>query len=818
MRSDRVLNSVLAWVSGLATIVAVIWVCSEAWHTLLHSGDVLAARGWATHLHVPNEASIFVARCLADAACNPLLFRVFGRTLPQWQLYLPLAPFTVWVVIRVIVRLGVKFQDPGQGRWATPHDLAAYLKDGKKQARRIGYMGMVGKQVLRLPENSRCAHTLIIGGTGAGKTTRYLNPNLLLDAQGGSSAVVFDLKYPDPRSGFLGTINYFRAWNRTVFAFTPFDPDSARLPLLDGVRTFQDAFDIAEIFRPSGQEEKNAFYRNNERQLLAGLILGVSLDGNASMRRVYELLSEGAEALKGYINQRPEVKQMLAALLGLKTDMLAGICTGLAGDLQLFMHPSLNRATSAGPGTRLDLRQLCKEPSFLYIGVPQEELQGGKGQVLLRLFKRLLDQAILEVAGENGGQLPVHLSVYLDEFPSFGALPNIAENLATMRSRRVAYHIALQNRAQGEAVYGRDEFRAMVNNNFAQMVIFPRSLRLEDAQFFSESFGEITVREESHSVNKEPGLSGIMGHSRQSRSYKEVARRLLTAEAMRTFEDGYAVVELIGTPPAIVRMPRLDEKDSPLRRVFMGIQSRYATPQLRQPGAKVSAGSVPSESGREFRVLNPGAGIVGAEIVSAGIVGNPLPVTGERGGGQTDGPAAPKPNPLAEEFREWLTELMQTGLPLDLEYDESGKPSLVNLKTADLPGLPTQLPAWTEKGWVQEWNETLTVTRVGLSRAERLLKALTEHHARLPALRWAADHAEGLEGHPRRAAGSPLLGRWADGAVWLPVEEAMQLVEADAVVWQDVQVGGRSLPLVEVRWAAASMPVTARSKGVSAPA
>ncbi|PNY79663.1 type IV secretory system conjugative DNA transfer family protein [Deinococcus koreensis] len=764
MRTHRILLAFLAWAAALGVLVSLAWLGSVAWQQLLDAGQALANRGWARAIRVSPELGIFVPRCLIDTACGEVLLRVWGRSIPQWQLYIPFAPLVVWIVLGITERFGGKFQDPGQGRWAETKDLGSYLKDSPRQPRRIGYMGLVGKGVLRLPENARCAHTLIIGGTGAGKTTRYLNPNLLLDARDGLSAVVFDLKYPDPRSGFLETINFFRAWGRRVYAFTPFDPDSARLPLLDGVKTFQHAFEIAEIFRPTGQQDGAVFYRNNERQLLAGLILGVSIDGQPTMRRVYELLSQGADPLRAYVNERPAVREVLAALLGLKTDVLAGICTGLAGDLQLFLHPYLNRATSAGPGHLLDLRRLCLEPGFLYIGVPQEELQGGKGQVLLRLFKKLLDQAILEVAGEHGGRLPVHLSVYLDEFPSFGPLPNIAENLATMRSRRVAYHIALQNRAQGEAVYGRDEFRAMINNNFAQMVIFPRSLRLEDAQFFSESFGEVTVREESHSVNQEPGLFGIMGRSRQSRSFKEVARRLLTAEAMRTFPDGSAVVELVGTPPVIVRMPRLDERDSPLRQVYRRIQSRFAIPQLRRPDA-----ALPEEPRHAVSAVS----------------------------------AEPPRNPLAETFRVWVGDLLQGGVPLALALDDQGKPLELILQTGDLDGLPVEAAAWADKGWVQTGTHTLTVTRLGLSRVERLWKALCEQQARLPALRWAADHAALLEGHPRakNSAQSP-LGRWTPGSVWLPLDVALDVLEAASVDWQDIELAGRSVSLVEVRWAA----------------
>ncbi|WP_102128478.1 type IV secretory system conjugative DNA transfer family protein [Deinococcus planocerae] len=785
MRARRFSLALLAWAAALALLASLGWLGALGWQHLVLAAQALAARGWPASIGVAAEPGIFVPRCLIDPACGPVLLEVWERSLPRWALSLPFLPLLVWVLAGVTERFGGTYQDPGQGRWATPRDLAASLR-GDRRSPRVGYLGLVGGRVLRLPESSRCAHTLIVGGTGAGKTTRYLNPNLLLDARDGVSAVVFDLKYPDARSGFLESINCFRAWGRTVYPFTPFDPDSARLPLLEGVSSVQDAFEIAETFRPSGGPGDGAvFYRNNERQLLAGLILAVSLDGQPTMRRVYELLSLGADPLRAYVNARPPVREVLAALLGLKTDVLAGICTGLAGDLQLFLHPNLDRATSAGPGLRLDLRRLCREPGFLYIGVPQEEVQGGRGQVLLRLFKRRLDQAILEVAGEHGGRLPVHLSVYLDEFPSFGPLPNIGENLATMRSRRVAYHIAVQSRAQGEAVYGRDEFRGMVNNNFAQMVIFPRSLRLEDAQFFSEHLGEVTVREESHGVNREPGLLGIMSRSRTSRTFKEVARPLLSAEAMRTFPDGSAVVELVGSPPAVVRMPRLDERDSPLRAVFLKIRSTYEVPDLRRRGG-VPVPDAPL----------PGAAapVTSAPLTSAAVA--PAP---------SDPPPGPARNPLAEDFRAWVGRLIHDGVPLTLDLDDAARPLRLTLRAGDLRTPPPDLNAWTEKGWVQAGAGTLDVTRLGLSRVERLWRALAEHHGHGRVLRWAADHAARLDGHPRRTQPAPTpLGRWGDGAVLLPLDVALDLLDGGGLEWREEELAGRPVPLVEVRWRAAT--------------
>jgi type IV secretion system protein VirD4 len=699
--------TVVAWLAGLLFIGSMLYMGFVGWNNLSAATDELAAKGWAKYVQAQPGPG-FVVRCFFNLRCGQALNVAWGNPVPESLLYLPFFSIFTLVAVRI---LGSRFRpppkDPGEARWADKKDLASYLLDAPGGSPRVGYLGLLeSKYLVRPPENLRCAHTLVIGGTGAGKTTRYVNPNLLTDAKEGVSAVVFDLKYPDPKAGFLEAINYFKAWGRPVHPFTPFDPDSVRIPLLADVKTIQDAMDVASAFRPAGGEETEAaFYRNNERQLLAGLVLGVSQEPNPSMYRVYQLLGSGVDELIKYANARPALKPILGTLLELRKDNLTGIATGLMGDLQPFLNPNLNRATSAGPGQALALEAICREPGFLYIGIPQEEIQGGQGQVLLRLIKRVLDRAILNVCGQNEGRLPVHLSIYLDEFPSFGPLPNIAENLATMRSRRVAYHIAMQNLAQGQAIYGREEFAGMINNNFAQMVVFPRSLRLEDAQFFAEIFGETTATEMSTSRMQTGSIltANPFGEVRRAQSIKEVKRFLLSSEAMRTFPDGFAVIETIGSPPAKVEMPRLDQKQNPYSSVYARIKKTYAVPQLRKPGVFAAT----------------------SEASPAATSTNPLPV-----------PPAPvnpssAPNPFAESFRVWFGSLIERNIAMRVEMD-GDKPVMVAIERRDLEPLPTDLAQWVEKGWVSDGDRVL-IPHLGLSRVTKFWAKLTEHARTQPA-------------------------------------------------------------------------------------
>ncbi len=728
---------VLRLVSILAILASIFWLGFTAYRSADTVTRVMFNKGWAKTAGVSPKADLFTFgfRCVFTAPnCEKVFTPSFTQRVPNYVIYSPLLGFVGLIFFRIFNRPRSE-KDPGEARWATPKDMAAYVGERPEDTSRYGYLGLLEgktKDVIRLPENARCAHTLIIGGTGAGKTTRYVNPNLLMDARDGASAVVFDLKYPDPRSGFLETINYFKAWGRNVYPFTPFDPDSVRIPLLAGVQTIQDAIGVAEAFRPFGEAEGGAeFYKNNERQLLAGLFLAVSQEPNPSLKRVFELLGGGSAALQKYLKEKPIVRNFLATLLELRADQMTGICTGLMGDLLAFTNPNLNRATSIGPGDTLDLEKICDAPSFLYIGIPQEEIQGGQGQVLLRLIKRMIDRAILSACSKNNGRLKTHLNLYLDEFPSFGPLPNIAENLATMRSRRVAFHIAMQNLAQGQAVYGKEEFAGMINNNFAQMVVFPRSLRLEDATYFAELFGEMTVTEVSTNFMSDGGIvNNPIGSKKRSKSTKLATRFLLSAEAMRTFPDGWAVIETIGAPTAKVFMPRLDQKESPYRPIFEKIKATYPTPVLRKKG--VNAAEDPIE-GVVPNVVAVSSKPSAAPLPETSSVTTPKsePVIATKLEPPTtvSGDAAANKNPVAEGFRNWLEETLNSSVKYTAEFAEGGVPERLEFAEKSFEKLPENTSKWIEQGWL-EYGEGLVVTRLGFSRVKRLYKLVKQTNSK----------------------------------------------------------------------------------------
>ncbi|MGH2405172.1 MAG: type IV secretory system conjugative DNA transfer family protein, partial [bacterium] len=431
-------------------------------------------------------------------------------------------------------------------------------------------------RVLRLPERRRCSHVMLIGGTGAGKTSRYMKPNLLADARDGHSVVVIDVKFPDPREGLADVIPAFLACGRDVQLFAPWHPEvTLRFPLLDGVRTLTDAMDLRDlVVGHTERRGENPFFLNLERKLLAALILGVARDGRrldgdphrgpATLGRIYRLAAGSAQELQRYFVTHPdaEVRTQVVGLFGLEDErLLPGVMAGLAGRLELFADPLLDQATTptGDPREQVMVTQLGMHPTLLFIALSQTRLAGGRGKLLLQLLIRVLNDALMRTSEQHGGRVSVHTSVYLDEFPAMGPIPGIGETLATFRSRRVAYHLALQGRAQGEEVYGITGFRAFLNN-LQTVILFPAWLKFDDARYFSEALGNATTEQLTYGTTRR----GVLPHQRTTYE-RPVLRPLLSPEEFADATEDGAILITTGLRPARVWLPRWFDRPSWLR-------------------------------------------------------------------------------------------------------------------------------------------------------------------------------------------------------------------------------------------------------------
>jgi len=665
----------------IGTLGAVGWI---GWQTAIEVAEGMLRAGWGQALKAATPGEL-VLRCAGDflGSCSSTFNGLWQQALPVDTLRLVVAGGFAVGMLPFLIRPHRPRKLPGQGRWATAKDLAGYL--GEKGT---GWYGLFEGKPLRVPHMERRTGTLVVGKPGGGKTTGYFQPNLLLDARDGWSAIVFDLKWPD-EGGLMEAVRYYRYFGRRVYSYTPFVAGSARIALLEGAENPQEASDIADIIVPRRAEGGAEFYASLERMLLAGLVWIEGQEGRYSLRHILNLLRQGKEEIKAYAEVRPHLKERIGAVLQTREDVLAGVVAGLAGKLSLFENDHLDASSLPGTGA-IPWERFFSEPSLLYIGIPQEHLEGGKATALLWLVKRIMDREIHRAAARNGGTLKTLTSVYLDEFTAFGKLPGIEDNLKTMRSRGAAFHVSVQNLANGRSVYGRDVWES-IQGTFGQQVYLLERLSEEDRRWLARTLGYETVVGYSRSSSKSGFLSGSEGEGE-----REEARFLLSAEEMREVKKGETVVILDGKPPVRTYLGGMWEPRHPLHHLY----SKIRQVETRGPATSFSEGKPHPVK------VQPRPATTAQEVVTAPQAG-PLP--------QARAQEASDPRALEGYIRQ-LTSL----LPVFQRYYH--KKTTTGIRFVLPEGFPPPETAWVREGWIEVRGKnelSINVTSKGLEALDK---------------------------------------------------------------------------------------------------
>ena len=323
--------------------------------------------------------------CMGNKLCQDAFNKVWIQIGVKF-LYLPIT-FVVLIVIAAVCRVlsqpSTKEKSPGGARWAKKSDLKRnYLPNfpvdtisaSNKSSSNpfMGYLGLLknGKS-LRIRKELRCSHMMIIGGTGARKTSGYHKPNMVVDSIDGNCCLVFDLKWPDPKSGFAEMIALFQRQEYEVQLFLPFELRSQHLPILAGGQDKQNAYDIAEMIVPDNNYAAGEFYRLQERDVLTGLILGHTRQGDYQLSNILKLIRLGTEEVREYIfnHTDKEVKGFFGSFFQLDIATRAGVFSGLIAKLRIFDNPFLSTHTSPAQDEQrnIKLRNIGIKKTFTYI-------------------------------------------------------------------------------------------------------------------------------------------------------------------------------------------------------------------------------------------------------------------------------------------------------------------------------------------------------------------------------------------------------------------------------------------------------------------
>ena len=289
---------------------------------------------------------------------------------------------------------------------------------------------------LRLPLAWLYEGTLIIGGSGSGKTLRLLM-RAIIALMGRLSLVVADPK-GELHQATAATLRRCMP----VWIVDPRDPTARHFNPLAHVDSSEDAYRLAEIFIASSKgERKTTVWDEYAVNTLVMLILHLrTTEPEAPFCRLLDLAALLTyRDMKSLIARTPDPqvqalgKQWLETL-GASAEAMGAVLSTLSTSLRHYRTSLVSDWTSSDD---LPLRKVAQQPVALFLAIADYDQQALR-PVVAFLYDRLFRVLVMEAVRQPGRRLAHGCICLLDEFANLGRVPEFANFLSQCRARRIA--------------------------------------------------------------------------------------------------------------------------------------------------------------------------------------------------------------------------------------------------------------------------------------------------------------------------------------------------------------------------------------------
>ena len=439
-------------------------------------------------------------------------------------------------------------EEYGSAKWANPNTVC------KKYANKDYFSNKVFSQNVRMgldgKKHRRNLNTVVIGGSGAGKTRFYAKPNIM---QCNTSFVVLDPKGEIIRSvghlleenGYvikvIDLIDMSKSLGYNPFHYIQSDKDVLKL--------------ITNLIRnttPKGSSTNDPFWEKSETALLEALMLYLyhyAPEDEQNFTMVMEMLNyaEVKEDEEDYESPLDELFKRLEMIdsnsLALKQYKIYKQAAGKTAKSILISVGvrlaafNLEELASLTKYDEMELEQIGERKAALFAIIPDNDSTFNfvVGMLYTQLFQMLYYQADYV----HGGELPVPVHFLMDEFANVALPDEFDKLLSTMRSRQIFVSIILQNLAQIKALY-KDSWESILGN--CDETYYLGGNEQSTHKYISELLGKETL--DTNTYGKSEGRSG-----NYSTNYQQTGRELLTADEVRLLDNNYGLLFIKGERP-----------------------------------------------------------------------------------------------------------------------------------------------------------------------------------------------------------------------------------------------------------------------------
>ncbi len=384
------------------------------------------------------------------------------------------------------------------------------VSDFKPQLQKTGKKGpldvevcKVGNRPVIIKHHDRYLHTMCIGTTGTGKSSRVLKPMIEQDLKAIAKGEKLGVTIIEPKGDFADDVAAMcRSLKVPYIYINPLNPATPRFNPMSGEPEL-----VAEIMRTVlrslfGRQE--AFFRLNQEVAARNTALLVKkIKGeDATMLDMVEALREQSILAMMVSNlERAEGESALTQyfkteVMGDMKDKMQQFTLGLRLQLEDITGNQMMRRVMIGKSD-VDLDKHLAEGGVLIINTAMGEL-GKLGDAFGQFIMMHFQQAVFRRKGTERTRTP-HV-LYIDEFPRY-VNPDFERLLAIGRSYRCATVLALQTTAQ-MVHEDRPTFRDIVLETCRNKIILNLGSE-EDAKRFSKEFGEYEVIKQTPSYKRD---------------------------------------------------------------------------------------------------------------------------------------------------------------------------------------------------------------------------------------------------------------------------------------------------------------------------
>ena len=507
-------------------------------------------------------------------------------------------------------------EEHGSAKWGNARAVNKKYRAAKPEENKIFTQNV--RMGLDDRKHRRNLNTIVVGGSGAGKTRFYGKVNLYqasttsylcLDCKG---EMLRDTGYLLKQKGYevrvLDLLNMEKSHCYNPFVYLRDDNDVQRL--------------VTNLFKsttPKGSQSNDPFWDTAASMLLLALIFYLKYEAppdeqNFSM--VMEMLraADVREDMDEYTSPLDELFERLEMRdpdhIAVKyykdyhsgsAKTLKSIQITLAARLEKFNLSSLAALTATD---ELDLPSLGEKKVALFALIPDNDTSFNF--LVSILYTQLFQQLFYLADHKYGGSLPVPVHFLMDEFANVSLPDDFDKILSVMRSRRVFVSIILQNLAQLKTLFEK-QWESIVGN--CDEFLYLGGNEQSTHKYVSELLGKATI--DTNTYGKSSGRNG-----NYSTNYQISGRELMTPDEVRMLDNRCALLFIRG------ELPIMDEKYDILKHPNVSLTTDGSAAPYEHGGtehavATLSLAGIPAEDIPDMEETEPDYELLSDEDIEA---------------------------------------------------------------------------------------------------------------------------------------------------------------------------------------------------------